>query len=407
MNILLVAADKFPPFRSDIAVLFGKKMVERGHRVDWILQSEETLRRSCRTSWRGSDVLVGRTDNGTSKFSKLRKNLYRILHELKMFRQLQSGQFDHLIVKDIFVSAVAAPLASAIFGVRLIYWLSFPFPEFYLHLAEKDLAPYPWFYRLRGHALKLLLYRFILPSAEHIFVQTAQMREDIAGHGIPRQKMTPVLMGVAVEDIPFWGYGAENGNGKENTIVYLGTLGKERRLDFLLRAFRKVLDSGKNANLRLVGGGETEAETAERIIKEEAGKLNISDKVHITGFQPQKTAWSHVRDAAVCVSPIPPGPILDCGSPTKLIEYMAMGKAAVANDHPEQRAVIEESGAGLCVPYDEDAFARAILYLLEHRGEAKAMGIRGRKYVESKRNYDILADLVERRLLGLQPARES
>ncbi len=42
--------------------------------------------------------------------------------------------------------------------------------------------------------------------------------------------------------------------------------------------------------------------------------------------------------------------ILRAASPTKLVEYMAMGKAVVANDHPEQKRVIEESGAGYCVP---------------------------------------------------------
>ena len=405
MNILLVAADKFPPFRVDIAVLFGKKMVERGHGIDWILQSDETLHESYRTSWQGSTVYVGRTDNGTSKWARFKKNVFRILHEMKMFPMLKSNKFDYLIVRDTFVSAIAAPIISKMFGVKLIYWLSFPFPEFYLHLVKNGMAKYPYFYWLRGHALKLLLYGIILPSAEHIFVQTSQMRENIAKYGIRKQKMTPVLMGVSVDDIPFWGYEGKKGDEEENTIVYLGTLGKERRMDFLLRAFKKVLDSGRSAKLFLVGGGEEEAD--ERFIREAAERLNIAEKVHITGFLPQKIAWDYVRQAAVCVSPIPPEPILDCGSPTKLIEYMAMGKATVSNDHPEQRVVIEESRAGICVPYEENAFARAILYLLENRGEARAMGVRGRKYVELKRNYDVLADLVENKLMSLQSAKAS
>ena len=121
----------------------------------------------------------------------------------------------------------------------------------------------------------------------------------------------------------------------------------------------------------------------------------------ITGFLPQEKAWQHVKEADVCVSPIYPAPILNCGSPTKLIEYMAMGKAVVANDHPEQRLVISESNAGICVPYDETAFAEGILYLLKNPDVAKQMGIRGRKYVEAKRNYERTADLVEKKLLQL------
>jgi hypothetical protein len=40
---------------------------------------------------------------------------------------------------------------------------------------------------------------------------------------------------------------------------------------------------------------------------------------------------------------------LNPASPTKLVEYMALGKAVVANDHPDQRMVLEQSGAGICV----------------------------------------------------------
>ncbi|MGH8138277.1 MAG: glycosyltransferase, partial [Steroidobacteraceae bacterium] len=84
--------------------------------------------------------------------------------------------------------------------------------------------------------------------------------------------------------------------------------------------------------------------------------------------------------------------------PTKLIEYMAMGKAVVANTHPEQKVLIEASGCGYCVPYDEDAFADAIVKLLSNPELAGSMGARGRRYVVEHRGYGIIADLVEREL---------
>ena len=53
---------------------------------------------------------------------------------------------------------------------------------------------------------------------------------------------------------------------------------------------------------------------------------------------------------------------------------MALGKAVVANDHPEQRRVIEESGAGICVPYAEQPFAAAIVRLLEDPDDGATHG---------------------------------
>jgi glycosyltransferase involved in cell wall biosynthesis len=103
-----------------------------------------------------------------------------------------------------------------------------------------------------------------------------------------------------------------------------------------------------------------------------------------------------VLDADVCVSPFLPTPVLNSTSPTKLVEYMAMGRAVVANDHPEQREVLASSGAGLCVPYEEDAFARAIVKILRDPEGAARMGRRGREYVERCRTYSRIADAVER-----------
>jgi glycosyltransferase involved in cell wall biosynthesis len=346
----------------------------------------------------------------------VKKNVYRFLHDLKIFSLMKKDRYDLVVVRDRFISATMALIAAKMLSVKFVYWLSFPFPEYYLYQAEEGIAAYPGVYRLRSCLLRVLLYRLILHSAEHVFVQTPKMLENIAEHGIDKKKMSSVLMGVSVEDIPFFGYETVDRKHDGKTIVYLGTLGKARRMDFLLRAFGKVVAKERMAHLYLVGGGDEDGD--ELLLKEEAASMGIEDKVHITGFLPQTMAWDHLRDAAVCVSPITPSPILDCGSPTKLVEYMAMGKASVANDHPEQRLVLRESGAGICVPYEEEAFAQAILYLLEHRGESEAMGIRGREYVRRKRNYDTLADIVEQKLLSLrqdetqrkypcQPARNS
>jgi glycosyltransferase involved in cell wall biosynthesis len=227
------------------------------------------------------------------------------------------------------------------------------------------------------------------------------MRKNISRKGIPKEKMTAVPMAVSIKDIPDFGHKIDGlSNNREKIVVYLGTLVKMRKMDFLLRSFERVLRKEKNARLYLVGGSEDPAD--EKFLENEAKRLQTDHAVTITGFLPQKKAWQYAKDADVCVSPIYPVPILNCGSPTKLIEYMAMGKAVVANDdNPEQRVVISESKAGICVPYEEAAFAEAILYLLKNQDIAKQMGIRGRKYIEKKRNYGQAADLVETKLLEI------
>ena len=78
---------------------------------------------------------------------------------------------------------------------------------------------------------------------------------------------------------------------------------------------------------------------------------------------------------------------------------MAMSKAVVANDHPEQRKVINESGGGICVPYDESSFSAAILDLLKSPKKSEEMGRLGRKYVERERSYTVIANRLDRQLM--------
>jgi len=123
--------------------------------------------------------------------------------------------------------------------------------------------------------------------------------------------------------------------------------------------------------------------------------------VILVGQLPQPQALQYVVEADVCTSPFYPTAVLRSASPTKLVEYMALGKAVVANDHPEQRRIIEEAGAGLCVPYDERKFAAAIVTLLKDPKTTQIMGERGRRYAIEHRSYGVIADAVEKRMLDI------
>ncbi len=399
LKILYLSADTFPPFRVDISVLFGREIAGRGHRIDWLLQGGNSSRQAYSTQWLGSKAFVGPRDNGTSLASRIRKNLYGIIHDCKLFELLRAGGYDVILVRDKFITPLMAILASRLYGVKYVYWLSYPFPEDFLYQARNRLKRFPLLYFIRGHVLRFLLYRIIIPLSSHTFVQSEKMLTDVEAQGIDRRKMTPVPMGVSIEEVPFFGYGADQDDSGK-TILYLGTLSRVRKLDFLLRVFKKVLGKEGKAKLLLVGRGDVPSD--ETFLKDQAKSLGIEESVIFTGFLPQKEAWEHVRRADVCISPFYPTPILNSTSPTKLIEYMAMGKATVANDHPDQTLVLSESHAGLCVPWEEEAFAAAILSLLNDRELRKKMGLLGRDYVDNHRNYKHLSRMVEEKLIEIR-----
>jgi glycosyltransferase involved in cell wall biosynthesis len=401
IRLLVLSSDTYPPTRVDVSVLFGVELAKRGHRIDWILQSEAACSRPYVAEWGGGEAWVGATDLGQSLFRRLRKHALGIVNDFRLFSRLKATHYDAVEVKDKFLAGLLAILARRIFGTPFIYWLSFPFPEYYLLRAKDGTARYPFLYVLRGLAFKWLLYRCLLPAADHVFVQSEQMRMDIAAAGIPLDKMTAVPMGIRVDMFA----AADPGEARRvlppgiPCVLYLGSLDKVRRLDFMIRAFAMVRTEVPAALLYIVGRGEDADD--ETILRREVRRLGLDSSVIFVGQLPQSEALRYVQEADVCASPLYPTPVLRCASPTKLIEYMAMGKAVVANDHPEQRRIIEDSGAGYCVAYEERPIADAIVSLLQNPETARLMGQLGRRYAIEHRGYGVIADFVEKRLLTI------
>ncbi len=250
---------------------------------------------------------------------------------------------------------------------------------------------FPW---LRGHVGKWLARRIVLPKADHVFVQSTQMREDLVSLGFPAQKFTPVPMGVDLEvarpeairpsDDPRL-------RGKR-VAVYLGTLDRPRKIEMLFEMMSIVKRETANTILVIAGGTKDTSYFGE--LKRRATELNVDDVVIFTGWLSGLDAWSYVRAADVGLSPFPRSPLLDSCSPTKAIEYMAMRLPVIVNDQPDQARAVEESGAGVCVPWNPQAFANALLELLGDPEGCRRMGELGRTYVWRVRGYKGLSTMV-------------
>jgi glycosyltransferase involved in cell wall biosynthesis len=140
-------------------------------------------------------------------------------------------------------------------------------------------------------------------------------------------------------------------------------------------------------------------------MRREIERRGLAAHVLLTGWLAQRSALGYAVRAEVGLSPIPRGTLFDVSSPTKLVEYLALGIPSVANDIPDQRLVTEESGAGLCVPMEAGPFADAVLQLLRDPALAARCAERGPAWVRSHRTYAILGRNVADAYTRLLPER--
>jgi glycosyltransferase involved in cell wall biosynthesis len=388
MKLFYFATDTHPSWRVDLTELFSKELAALGVRIDWSLRREksgiwEVLHRN------GERIYLPLAITGIPLLTPIVRRVGELLGEIGLlFKFLLGERYDVIQVRDDrYTAALVGWFAARIRGSKFTYWVSFPFPENDFEKAKLSRGVKQQLFRIRGTLTKWWLYKFVLHKADHVFVQSERMRMDIAAFGVDLAKMTAVPMGVPPRLIE-WRKTAQS-EIDANSVVYLGSLARSRRLEMILTAYSIVLKQCPNARLYMVGRGDTVSD--HHFLEDECRRIGVEEGVRFTGFVPMEQAWEMASKAAVCLSPIMPIPIFMVASPTKLYEYLALGRPVVANEQPEQSATLAESGAGLSVAWSAEDFAAAIIHLLKHPAEAEEMGRKGPAWVDGNCSYDRIA----------------
>jgi glycosyltransferase involved in cell wall biosynthesis len=161
--------------------------------------------------------------------------------------------------------------------------------------------------------------------------------------------------------------------GGQPIIGWVGSFCSWHGADVLVRSLPFISPA---ARLLLIGDGEYRA-ACESIARE----LGVSERVEMTGGLPHDEAIRRLARCDVLASPhveIPNERFF--GSPTKLFEYMAIGRPIVAS-HLEQLGEVLEDGvtARLVPPGDERELALAITQVLSSPDRGQALGLAARR----------------------------
>jgi glycosyltransferase involved in cell wall biosynthesis len=389
ISIAFIVRDPLPPIRADVLTLFGTEMPRYGVGTELVGQGGTPDTQP----WpAGGMHMVGSL---SSRFASVCSPVWDLLGLLRAVRR--GRRPDCIQVRDKIASGVLGRIVAAVLGVPFLYWMSFPIVEgFEVRLASIDrrrglAARLKWMaHALRARASRLAIYRLVLPGARHVFVQSDAMADWLAAKGFPRERMTAVPMGVdaALFDRAQIAPADDARLDGRRVVLYLGRIAQARRSDFLLDVAAILRERMPDVLLVIAGDAPSSDEMA--WMRRAIAARGLDGHVLLTGWLPQRTALGYAVRAEVGLSPIPRGALYDVSSPTKLVEYLALGIPSVANDIPDQALVVQESGAGLCAPMEAEAFAGATLRLLNDRALAAEFALRGPPYVRSHRTYAIL-----------------
>lgn len=163
-------------------------------------------------------------------------------------------------------------------------------------------------------------------------------------------------------------------------ILYVGKFWPWHAIFQMVDIFNLVHKQISNVHLYFVGDGPTRLQ-AEAYVRE----LDLNQNITFIGAIPNEKIPGYLAACDIAVAPFLKYSQGNGGSPLKLFEYMAAGKAIVATATGQVPEIIRHGENGLLVPPDDvHGFSSAILELLANRELRDRLGKKARQDVERK-----------------------
>ncbi|GIU70305.1 MAG: galactosyl-transferase RfpB-like protein [Candidatus Woesearchaeota archaeon] len=157
---------------------------------------------------------------------------------------------------------------------------------------------------------------------------------------------------------------------EDNTIriTFVGSLFKDR-LNGIIEKFSTIIKRNNNIYFEIIGDG-----TYIRKYKEIISKNNCKKNVKFSGYLENNIVYSHLKNSDICFS----DDWSYIGFPTKVFEYMAMGKAVLVEDTPAVREIVKDGINGILYK-DPDDFVDKLLMLAKNKKLRKKIGKNAKK----------------------------
>ncbi len=197
---------------------------------------------------------------------------------------------------------------------------------------------------------------------------------------VPPERITVVRNGPDLDKMapayPLPNIGREG----RKTLLYLGVIGFQDGVDFLLRALHHLKYQLGRSDFLCVIAGDGDALPG---LKMQAVELALGDFVLFPGWIESAEVPGYISTADICVAPEPSNDLNDRSTIVKIMEYMAAGNPIVAFDLPEHQ-VTAQNAAIYAEPNSELDFARKIAELMDDPQKCREMGQFGRERIEKE-----------------------
>jgi colanic acid biosynthesis glycosyl transferase WcaI len=231
----------------------------------------------------------------------------------------------------------------------------------------------------------------VLNRVDHVVTLSESMAGQLRGMGIARPitVLPPHVDTEHIRPLP-------RPRNAPPTVMYSGNLGRKQGLDQLVDLARVLQTRAPQVRVLIKGDGAGKTPLLARLTEEKLSNVQLEPLAPV-----EQLAESLAEGDVHVVPQLAAG--ADFALPSKIFAIMAAGRPLVAtasSGSPLER-LATESGAFICAPLDDaEAFATAVLALLDDPARCKAIGKTARAYVEANASTDVCMSRMSAVLTG-------
>lgn len=232
----------------------------------------------------------------------------------------------------------------------------------------------------------------LLHRADAVVTLCAAMRRELAGRGIPEDRITVVPNAVEPAQLrtpqpkdP--ALVTELGLAGRTVLGFIGSFYHYEGLDLLIDALPAIRQREPRMTLLLVGGGPMGDALRQRV-----ADYRLGDVVRFTGRVPHDQVQRYYDVIDFLVFPRRRMRLTELVTPLKPVEAMAEGRLVIASDVGGHRELIEDGVTGMLFPADDvNALAHRVADAIAATSQHDRIRQAARRFVAAERVWDVSA----------------
>jgi glycosyltransferase involved in cell wall biosynthesis len=241
-------------------------------------------------------------------------------------------RYDLVYVHNMPDVLVASALIPKLLGAKVILDQHDPMPELMMTIFGREESSF---------VVRVIrrLEKWSLRRADLVITVNEACRKIFAARSRPDNKIV-VVMNSPDETIfpcrPARSYAPAQKSG-QFIVMYHGSLVERNGLELAVDALARIHDEMPNAELRVFGRSTPYLEQ----VLAKAEKLGLKENVHYLGSRKLEQLAGDIQECNVGVIPNQRNAFTDINTPTRIFEYLSMGKPVVA---PDTSAIVDYFG---------------------------------------------------------------